>query len=152
MCKCGYRQLQSLRPDPATVLWAVFAYRSNLSNLIRANLVSDGCTFRPEMWRSGPEWWHKAVSLCSCWGFALGRGLRLRWALALEASTWRFSPCRGVYMGHPNTDRWKNCFMKKLVKNNALAQFIYKERKRNFWKQLNPHPSVLLLTEAFSFI
>lgn len=65
------------------------------------------------------------MSLC----FALGRGLRLRWALALEASTWRLSPCRGVYMGQPNTDRWKNRFMKKLVKNNTLAQFIYSKKK-----------------------
>lgn len=42
----------------------------------------------------------------------------------------------GIYMGHPNTDRQNNCFMKKLVKNNTLARFIYNKKKikHNFRK------------------
>lgn len=96
----------------------MFAYRSNLSNLIRANLVNDGCTFRPE---TGPGWWHKAVALLLFLGLCLRGKSQAQMGSSLETKTWRLSLCRQVYicMGHANTDRQNNCFMKKLVKNNT---------------------------------
>lgn len=116
VCTCGCRQLQSLRPDPATVTWAVFTY---MSSLIRTNLVSDGRMFRLEAWRTGPGWWQKAVALHCHWGQTVGTHPRLRWGPALKISTWSLSPCSQVNTGHPDPSRENNSFAKKPVKNDT---------------------------------